>query len=111
MKVMKFGGSTIKNPKMMKKVGDIIKKDKSKKAVVVSALLRQTNEIREYLRKIRTEKKEIEAFIQNIRHKHEHMAEKAIPDEDILAIEIKMDQILSVDLCQDAGQSDGEFQP
>ena len=46
MKVMKFGGATIKDPKMMKDVGNIIQKERKKKVVVVSALYGQTNEIR-----------------------------------------------------------------
>ncbi len=84
MKVMKFGGSTIKNPKMIKKVGDIIQREGEKRVVVVSALHGQTNEIREYIKKIRTEKEEIDNFIQKIRQRHEFLAAKAIPDKDIL---------------------------
>ena len=84
MKVMKFGGSTIKNPKMIKKVGEIIQKEVGKNVVVVSALHGQTNEIREYIKKIRTEKEEIDNFIQKIRQRHEFLAANAIPDKDIL---------------------------
>lgn len=89
MKVMKFGGSTIKNPKMLKKVGDIIKKEKGKKVIVVSALFGQTNEIREYLKKIRTDKQEIDTFVQKIRHKHEIMAKEALPRKDVFEDVIK----------------------
>jgi aspartate kinase len=84
MKVMKFGGSTFKNPEMMQKVADIIVKEKKPKIVVVSALYGQTNEIREYIEKIRTEKKEIEAFVGKIRNRHKSFAENVISDHDTL---------------------------
>ncbi len=83
MKVMKFGGSTFKDPNMMKNVGKLIKNTKGKKVVVVSALFSQTNDIREYLRIIRTEKEEIESFIFSIRYKHKYMINNAITDKKI----------------------------
>ena len=85
MKVMKFGGSTIKNPMMIKKVGDIIQKQEGDIIVVVSALYGQTSEIREYLQKIRTKTQEIDTFIQNIRSKHENLIKGAIVDKEILS--------------------------
>lgn len=84
MKVMKFGGSTIKDPEMMQIAGDIVKNEEEEKAVVMSALFRQTNEIREYIGKIRTEKEEIDSFVQYIRDKHEFVAKKVITDKAIL---------------------------
>ncbi|UCH89971.1 MAG: hypothetical protein JSV49_04835, partial [Thermoplasmata archaeon] len=83
MKVMKFGGSTIKNPKMIKKVGEIIQAEEKEKVVVVSALYGQTNEIREYITNVRTEKNEIDDFIAKIRSKHNSMALGVIPDKKI----------------------------
>lgn len=85
MKVMKFGGSTIKTPKMLDKVGELIKHDKGPKVIVVSALYHQTNDIREYISQIRTEKTEIDTFISNIVKKHKSLAEKSIKNKLILA--------------------------
>ncbi len=84
MKVMKFGGSTFKTPEMLEQVVEIIKKDRGKAVVVVSALHGQTNEIRDYISKIRTEKKEIDGFIKKLRNRHVSFAKSTISDKDIL---------------------------
>jgi aspartate kinase len=84
MKVMKFGGSTIKNPDMMKEVARIIAAEIQKKAIVVSALHRQTNEIREFLAHVKTEHNEISAFVKKILNKHEFMSKNAISSKEIL---------------------------
>jgi aspartate kinase len=84
MKVLKFGGSTIKTPERIGEVVNIIKNDEDKLVLVLSALHGQTNEIRKYLTKIRTEKKELEEFIKKIRKRHFDMANKVIPDKEIL---------------------------
>lgn len=84
MRVSKFGGSTIKTPEMVDSVVEIIKKDIGNNVVVISALHRQTNEIREYISKIRTEKKEIDGFIKNIRNRHVGFSKKTIFDKRIL---------------------------
>ena len=80
---MKFGGSTFKTPKMMERVVEVIKKAQGNCVVVVSALSGQTNEIREYISKIRTEKKEIDIFIKNIKQKHFKFTKEVIPDKEI----------------------------
>lgn len=84
MKVMKFGGSTIKTPKLMNKVAEVIKNEPDKKVIVLSALFGQTNEIREYLRTIETEKKEISSFVSAIFMRHKDMAFSVIKNMDIL---------------------------
>jgi aspartate kinase len=84
MKVMKFGGSTIKNPDMMKEVARIIIAEHQKKAVVVSALHRQTNEIREYLDTFPRDLNDISAFVKKILNKHEFMSKNSISSKDIL---------------------------
>jgi aspartate kinase len=83
MKVMKFGGSTIRNPKMMDEVANIIKNEPEKKVVVVSALYGQTNEIRQYLKRIRQEEEKIDSFIGKIRNRHELLAQQVIIKKDI----------------------------
>jgi aspartate kinase len=90
MKVMKFGGSTIKNLTMIKRVGKVIKNTTDSPVVVVSALFGQTNEIREYIDKIRsnnerTNKEEISSFINKIRKRHKTIAGKLIADKSILS--------------------------
>jgi aspartate kinase len=84
MKVMKFGGSTIKDAKMIHMVADNILQEK-KVVVVVSALYRQTNEIREFISKNHTEKKKVEAFVKKIRKRHMTFAEDAVSDKKILS--------------------------
>ena len=84
MKVIKFGGSTIKTPEMMGEVVNIVKKDEGKKVIVISALYGQTNEIREYISRIRTEHEEIDEFIKRLRNRHFSFAGKVIPNKDIL---------------------------
>jgi aspartate kinase len=84
MKVMKFGGSSIKTPKLMKKVAEVIKNERDDKVIVVSALSGQTNEIREYLKTIETEKKDINAFVSAIFMRHKEMAFSVITDQEIL---------------------------
>ncbi len=84
MKVMKFGGSTIKNPDLMKEVARIISSEQQEKAIVVSALHRQTNEIREYISAIPTDHNEISAFVKKILNKHEFMSKNTISQKEIL---------------------------
>jgi aspartate kinase len=83
MKVMKFGGSTIKNPDMMKSVAHIIKEDPNEKAVIVSALHRQTNDIREFLAKVVKKNNEIQGFVGKILNKHQFMVKNSISNPKI----------------------------
>jgi aspartate kinase len=85
MKVMKFGGSTIKTPDMMRKVAGIIKNEPEQKVIVVSALYGQTNEIREYIKNIDREKKDISSFVSTISMRHKDMAFSVITDSEIFA--------------------------
>jgi aspartate kinase len=84
MKVMKFGGSSIKTPKLMKKVAEVVKNEPDKKVIVVSALSGQTNEIREYLKTIETEKKDINSFVSTILLRHKDMAFSVLTNQNIL---------------------------
>lgn len=45
-KVVKFGGSSLASAKQFKKVGDIIRSDKSRRYVVPSAQVRETTKTR-----------------------------------------------------------------
>jgi len=67
----------------METVVEIIKKDLGNCVVVVSALHGQTNEIREYISKIRTEKKEIDNFIKNIKQRHFSFTKNVIKQKEI----------------------------
>jgi aspartate kinase len=84
MKVMKFGGSTFKTPERLERVVEIVRKDAGKNVIVVSALHGQTNEIREYISKIRTDKEEIDSFIGHLRKRHVAFAKNIISDKKIL---------------------------
>lgn len=83
MKVMKFGGSTIRTPRMIEEVVKIVKNEPEKKVLVVSALYGQTDEIRQYLKRIKEEEDRIDAFIGKIRARHEELTQKIIHRKDI----------------------------
>jgi aspartate kinase len=83
MKVSKFGGSTIKNARMIKKVGHIIKDDCDGRVVVVSALYGQTNQIREYIKEIKNNNHNVEGFIKKLRTTHEKIGKQTITNKKI----------------------------
>ena len=80
MKVMKFGGASIRDASSIKHVAGIIARDRSQKVVVLSAVFGQTNEIREFTQHARDGRSDIDAFVRGVRERHETLAKEAIGD-------------------------------
>ena len=80
MKVMKFGGASIRDASGIKHVAGIIARDRSQKVVVLSAVFGQTNEIREFTQHARDGRSDIDAFVRGVRERHETLAKEAIGD-------------------------------
>ncbi len=85
MKVMKFGGASMKDSKGLRLVADIVAWDKAERVVVLSAVYGQTNDIREFAQKVKDEKTDIEGFVKGVRERHERMAKEGIDDRNALA--------------------------
>jgi len=81
MKVMKFGGASIRDPGSLRQVASIVAREKAPRVVVLSAVFGQTNEIREFAQKAQKGRTDIDQFIKNVRARHEGMAAGAIDDE------------------------------
>lgn len=82
MKVMKFGGSSLKSGEAMKRVCKIISSDSELKVVVVSALSGVTEELIQFISQLRKED-EIEAFIKGMEDKHIALLTDSVDSETI----------------------------
>ncbi len=69
MKVLKFGGSSLKDGKSMRMVGDIIAADQEEKVVVVSAIQGITDSLLSFMSTIRREE-EVQQFIKSLKERH-----------------------------------------
>ena len=69
MKVLKFGGSSLKDGASMKKVGAIVAADSEEKVVVVSAIQGITDSLIEFMSKVRQEQ-DVQRFIRELRDRH-----------------------------------------
>ena len=81
MKVMKFGGASIRDAASLRQAAGIVEREKSPHVVVLSAVYGQTNEIREFSRKAQTGKTDIDKFIKNVRARHEGLASGGMDDK------------------------------
>jgi len=82
MKVMKFGGASIRDPESLRQVAAIVARETEPRVVVLSAVFGQTNEIREFAQKARKGKTDIDLFIKTVRERHETLATGAIDDSN-----------------------------
>ena len=80
MKVMKFGGASIRDSEGLRQVAGIVAHDQAPRVVVLSAVFGQTNEIREFARKAQNGKTDLDQFIKTVRARHEGLAAGAIDD-------------------------------
>jgi aspartate kinase len=69
MKVLKFGGSSLKDGASMKSVGEIIASDDEEKVIVVSAIQGITDSLLDFMSKVRREE-EVQQFIRTLRDRH-----------------------------------------
>lgn len=75
MKVMKFGGTCLGTEDTLQRVAKVVKDEKEKKIVVVSASSGVTNSIKDFVSKPRQEK-EIDDFLLTLKLKHVEMLPK-----------------------------------
>ncbi len=89
MKVMKFGGSCLKNGEHFLKVAEIIKTENDNPVVIVSAISGITNLLENSIQMaIESEKKVLEVII-TIKAKHKEIADVSIQNKDIRQRTIK----------------------
>jgi aspartate kinase len=69
MKVLKFGGSSLKDGASMMSVGEIIASDSEEKVIVVSAIQGITDSLLDFMSKVRREE-EVQQFIRTLRDRH-----------------------------------------
>jgi aspartate kinase len=69
MKVLKFGGSSLKNGESMMNVGEIIAADPEEKVIVISAIQGITDSLLEFMSRERREE-EVQEFIKVLRDRH-----------------------------------------
>ncbi len=69
MKVMKFGGSSLKDGESMLRVGEIITNDPKPKVVVISAVQSVTDRLLEFISDVRTEQ-EVQDFVRHMKDTH-----------------------------------------
>ncbi len=82
MKVMKFGGSSLKSGEGMKRVCKIISSDPELKVVVVSALSGVTEDLIQFMGQLRKED-EIEAFIKGMEDRHIALLTESVENDTI----------------------------
>ncbi|MFP4170185.1 MAG: aspartate kinase [Methanomassiliicoccales archaeon] len=69
MKVLKFGGSSLRDGESMRMVGDIVLSEGEPKVVVVSAVQSVTDQLLEFMSKLRSEK-EVQEFVRGVQETH-----------------------------------------
>lgn len=69
MKVLKFGGSSLKDGPSMKRVGAIVASDSEEKVVVVSAIQGITDSLIGFMSKVRQEQ-DVQRFVRELRDRH-----------------------------------------
>ncbi|MDD1743110.1 MAG: aspartate kinase, partial [Methanomassiliicoccales archaeon] len=82
MKVLKFGGSSLKSGEGIRRVCKIIANDDEWKVVVVSAISGVTEELISFVSQLRKED-EVEAFIKNMEEKHLALLNDAVKNEAV----------------------------
>ena len=82
MKVLKFGGSSLKSGEAMRRVCRIIANDDEWKVVIVSALSGVTEELIQFVSQLRKEE-EVEAFIRTMEEKHASLIRESVDNEAV----------------------------
>jgi len=84
MKLIKFGGSSLKDANGFLKIADIIKKEDEKIIVILSGVNGVTDTIQEYLKYKKYDEIAIQKIIQQIKRLHNKIASKSISDIAVL---------------------------
>ncbi len=80
MKVLKFGGASLKDADSLKLIAQIIKREKKDQVVVLSALGGVTNKLESFLRyPARQNEKEIRLLLEQLKKQHYSVLKKACP--------------------------------
>jgi aspartate kinase len=82
MKVMKFGGSCLRQAKDFKKVTEIIREEKRPRIIVVSAIHGTTALIDDHLRSGATEEARIPELLEELKDLHSKVIIEAVEDDD-----------------------------
>ncbi len=82
MKIMKFGGSCLKNEEDLELVAKIIGQEKDEKVVVLSGINRVTDKLVNFLQKSYSEK-EVDSLIAQVRHMHMDLLTKSVESKEI----------------------------
>ena len=81
VKVLKFGGSSLKNAKDFKNVAKIIKKEEDRPIVILSGVCGVTDTIQKYLTYKKLDEIAIQGLIQHLRRLHFKISSGAITGE------------------------------
>jgi len=84
VKVLKFGGSSLKNAKDFRNVAEIIKKEEDRPIVILSGVCGVTDTIQKYLTYKKLDEIAIQGLIQHLRRLHFKISSGAITDIAIL---------------------------
>jgi len=82
MKVMKFGGSSLKNAGDFQRVSEIVKDEKDKKIVVLSAVNGVTSTIQKHLDSGKNDEKEVKKLIHHLYGLHIRIVSEAINNQN-----------------------------
>ena len=91
IKVMKFGGTSVGSGEAMDRTSDIIKRDPTKKAVVVSAMSGVTNSLILAMNDSETEPR---GMVDKLREKHMQAANGKMDEDNMEAFQVRLDDRL-----------------
>lgn len=94
MKVLKFGGTCMGNDDMMKKVEDVIAREKEEKVVVVSAVAGVTDNLSRFMESLHTDE-EIEDYVKELKKLHLELlpADKNLTKEAVQALDQRFNKL------------------
>jgi len=98
MKVLKFGGSSLKDGPSMRKVGAIIASDSEEKVIVLSAIQGITDALLEFMSKVRREE-EVQRFVGSLRDRHFKILVEVVGSMDIKqqAVQLLTDKLVRLE--------------
>ncbi len=90
MKVLKFGGSSLKDAASMMQVGEIIAAEKGDKVIVVSAIQGVTDQLLAFVSSVHKEQ-DVNLFVRDLKEKHVHFL-----SEIASTMSVKQDAVLRI---------------
>lgn len=83
MKVMKFGGASLKNAEGFLRVAEIVKDEKDKKIVVLSGIYGVTDDIWKYLVSGKKDEKSVKKLVRHLYNLHIKVSSETINDQNV----------------------------